>query len=169
MKQKFASEQRINWQLNHEQKQQTGFQAAEPTLSFQRRRCSASCRSPITATPYIHTHPTPHLSTQRIIYTVFQKSNVHDFANISPSDRISKHAFTHFCSGHCGAGLLANTYVLFCSSTILDTRLTHMPVVKCRVRTDLGTDSGLHPVHCISTRCRCTFVDRHCWFNSTGS
>jgi len=31
----------------------------------------------------------------------------------------------------------------------------------CRMKTDLGTDSGPHPVHCRLTRCQSIFVDRH--------
>jgi len=37
---------------------------------------------------------------------------------------------------------------------------------RARVRTDLRTDSGPHPVHCRSNRCQSTSVDRH-WFNSS--
>ena len=37
-----------------------------------------------------------------------------------------------------------------------------------RVRTDLGTDSEPHPVHCRLNRYRSIFLDRH-WSNSTSN
>jgi len=40
-----------------------------------------------------------------------------------------------------------------------------MPI---RVRTDLGIDSGPHPVHCRSNWCRSIIVDQHC-SNSTSN
>jgi len=40
--------------------------------------------------------------------------------------------------------------------------------VDCRVRTDLGTDSEPHPVHCGLNRYRSIFLDRH-WSNSTSN
>ena len=37
-----------------------------------------------------------------------------------------------------------------------------------RVRTDLGTDSEPHPVHCRLNRYQSIFLDRH-WSNSTSN